>query len=217
MEKMIFVNLKMYLNTKEDVKNYIDKLKGVNMVFFPSSIYIQMFIDNGFICGCQDVSSYLSGAHTSEISAVSIKDIGCLYTLIGHSEVGDNREKEKIKASLDNDLIPILCVGEKKNQDKYETLDRQLSILSDICGEVIIAYEPVWSIGTGNIPSCCDIEDSINYIKSKYPRFKVLYGGSVNENNIDVLNNIKNIDGFLLGTSGVDVGSLLKIKEVVLK
>lgn len=217
MEKMIFINLKMYLNTREDVKNYIDKLKGLKMVFFPSSIYIQMFIDNGFICGCQDVSSYLSGAHTSEISAVSIKDIGCLYTLIGHSEVGDNKAKEKIKVSLDNDLIPILCVGEKKVQDKYETLDRQLSILSDICGEVIIAYEPVWSIGTGNIPSCHDIEDSINYIKSKYPNFKVLYGGSVNESNIAVLNNVKNIDGFLLGTSGVDVDSLLKIKEVVLK
>lgn len=220
MEKMIFVNLKMYLNKKEDIQNYIKALKEKNIIFFPSSIHIGTFIESGFTCGIQNISSHSSGAYTGEISALSAKEMGCHYVLIGHSEVRKNISDEtekKIKIALENNLIPVLCVGEEKNENIKNHLDKQLNVLKNIKGNVIIAYEPVWAIGTGITPTAEEIEKIIDYIKNKYPKFKILYGGSVDESNIEKLNKIKNISGFLLGISGVKISSLLKIEEVVQK
>ena len=220
MEKMIFVNLKMYLNKKEDIQNYIKALKERNIIFFPSSIHIGTFIESGFTCGIQNISSHSSGAYTGEISALSAKEMGCHYVLIGHSEVRKNISDEtekKIKIALENNLIPVLCVGEEKNENIKNHLDKQLNVLKNIKGNVIIAYEPVWAIGTGTTPTAEEIEKIIDYIKNKYPKFKILYGGGVDESNIEKLNKIKNISGFLLGISGVKISSLLKIEEVVQK
>ena len=220
MEKMIFVNLKMYLNKKEDIQNYIKALKEKNIIFFPSSIHIGTFIESGFTCGIQNISSHSSGAYTGEISALSAKEMGCHYVLIGHSEVRKNISDEtekKIKIALENNLIPVLCVGEEKNENIKNHLDKQLNVLKNIKGNVIIAYEPVWAIGTGITPTAEEIEKIIDYIKNKYPKFKILYGGGVDESNIEKLNKIKNISGFLLGISGVKISSLLKIEEVVQK
>ena len=229
MNKLILVNLKMYQSTKEEVDNYLNNLKESPVIFFPSVIYLEKFINHGFVCGCQNISINDPGAYTSEISAKSIKDMGAKYVLLGHSEIRQNLSETdesinlKIKKALDNNLKPILCIGE--NYEEYTQMMTKIIIkrqiekaLKDITEEVIISYEPVWAIGTGKTPTNNEIEDIVNYIKSLFNYdVKVLYGGSVSKENINELNKIKNVDGFLIGKAGLDTSSLEKIIEVVSK
>ena len=114
----------------------------------------------------------------------------------------------EIKRALENDISPILCIGEKKiDRERGSTksvLGNQLASVVNYLTEnersnVIIAYEPVWSIGTGIIPTNKEIKEIIDFIKIKLPNNKVLYGGSANEENIDELKKIEGIDGYLVG------------------
>ena len=150
--------------------------------------------------------------------------MGCKYVLVGHSEIRNNETDEminiKIKIILKNNLIPILCIGESleayNQKQTKEILKKQIqNALKDTNEKVIISYEPVWAIGTGKTPTNEEIIDIINYIKSLFNYdITVLYGGSVSLENIETLNKINNVNGFLIGKAATNPSSLKKIIEV---
>ena len=164
--------------------------------------------------GSQNVSKFENGAYTGEISASQLKSYGVKYSIVGHSERREYQKetdediREKIKRLFESDITPILCVGEtleeRNNNQVEEVLNRELSFVEkDLSKEeqerIIIAYEPIWSIGTGVIPTNEQIEEVFHFIKKKLPKTSVLYGGSANDENIDELKKISLIDGYLLG------------------
>ena len=156
-------------------------------------------------------------SNTAAISPFMIRSIGAKYTLVGHSDnrsEGDTNEmlKDKVLYALKNNLKVVFCVGEnkteKKNKKTFDILKKQLTKVLDKkfnSNNIIVAYEPIWSIGTGNIPTKKELEKTTFHIKKvlktifrkKSPA--VLYGGSVDGNNVRMLKEIKQIDGFLIG------------------
>ena len=149
-----------------------------------------------------------------------LKEIGAEYVILGHSENRSNGEsisliKKKIENSLNQKLSVIFCIGEtlkeKKEKKTFSVLRKQIngSIGKRInINRIIIAYEPVWSIGTGKIPSEHDLTKTFKFIKNELKKnFRVkklpalLYGGSVNDKNIGIFSSISEIDGFLVGTA----------------
>ena len=157
--------------------------------------------------------SYDTGAYTGQVNSRMLKSVGAKYVIIGHSEnrqLGDNDKliNLKIKSATRAGLKVIFCIGEtleqKKNKKTNHVLANQIKNgLKSIKNKsnIIVAYEPVWSIGSGLIPKSYELIKSIAYIKSKLgsKSIKVLYGGSVNSNNVDKLKIIAGIDGFLIG------------------
>lgn len=206
---LVVLNNKCNFNLNEYL-DYQKKLKNLNfkndIVLCPSSVYLSNFELENIFLGSQNVSPFNDGAYTGEISARQLKSLNVKYCLVGHSErrvyFKENNEimKNKIEQLLENEIIPIYCVGElEKNSDNNE-LDEELKILEEIRNneKIIIAYEPLWAIGTGIQPNINELEKIIKLIKEKFPNNKVLYGGSVNE---DSIVNLKSelIDGYLLG------------------
>ena len=157
--------------------------------------------------------SFDNGPYTGQVNSRMLKSVGAKYVIIGHSEnrqLGDNDKliNLKIKSAIRAGLKVIFCIGEtlkqKKNKKTYKVLADQIrNGLKSINNKsnIIIAYEPVWSIGSGLIPKSEDLKKSITFIKSKFGKkfSKILYGGSVNSNNVDKLKFITGIDGFLVG------------------
>lgn len=225
MGKIILVNLKMFLNSKEEVCEYQKKISKYKSKFivFPQNIYLEKFIKNDFIVGSQNISDKENGPYTGEVSAKSIKDLGAQYTLIGHYEVKQkNKEendliKEKVKQALKNNLKVILCIGENiedKNKGKTkEIIENQLRKIKPN-ENIIVSYEPTYSINSNVNPTNEEIINVIKLIKNLGYR-QVLYGGNVNTDNIKNLNNIDIIDGFLIGSDALKSSNLIKIIEVV--
>lgn len=224
MEKIIALNHKMNMSYDE-TKEYINELKKIdlNPIVFPTAIYAKEFIDNKFKTGIQNIYSKNNGPYTGEISPSQAKSLGINYALIGHSERRElfketNEEiNKKIKSALENDLKVILCVGEKKEEDYKVILKNQIeSALNGIDKEIIIAYEPVWAVGTNETPCKEDIKKIIKYIKSltNYD-IMVLYGGSVDSTIIDNLKEVEEVSGFLIGGNSTNISELIKIKEAV--
>lgn len=223
----------MYLDLKS-VKSYLEEIKEINnnLVVCPSTIYLPYFVNNNYQVGIQNISNQLKGAFTGEVSALQAKELGCTYAIVGHSErrqhyhESDDEINQKILLGLEQGLNVILCVGETKEEhDQGKTIERiKQELLTDLnnvkLDQVIIAYEPIWSIGTGAIPTNEEIKDVITNIKAivkdiYYQDIKVLYGGSVNEININTLNQVKEADGFLLGGVSKEVNKLKQIIEVI--
>ena len=169
-----------------------------------------------------------NGAYTGDISASQLKSIGVKYTLVGHSERrkyyhDSDYVNKKIICAINNDITPILCIGETKEERDNnltnirlkEEIDKAFNNISNL-SNIIIAYEPLWSIGTGLIPTNNEIFETISYIKeyvkSQYNfDVKVLYGGSVNNNNILELESVNNIDGYLVGGCSLDTNKFLDL------
>lgn len=203
--------------TKEEFKDYINKLEKLNssnnLIICPSSIYLSSVSTNNIILGSQNVSKYEMGPHTGEVSAKQLKSLGVKYVLVGHHErIKECNEtiediKQKIKLLLNENITPILCVGETKEERQNNSNDKLLKIaqliLSDLTTEdikkIIIAYEPIWCIGTGLTPTWEEIEKTANLLKNNLEINEVLYGGSVNEETIKALKTSSKIDGYLLG------------------
>ncbi len=240
MKKLMVFNFKMNLNYK-DIRDYVENIKGkinnASFVFCPPSIFLPYFISNEYSIGLQNISEYDNGAHTGEISCQQLKSLGGTYTIIGHSERRSEQGEDdlivnrKIKNSLKEGIKVILCIGETKEEREMlrttRVLKREITnglkdVSKDDLKNVIIAYEPIWSIGTGLIPTNEDIEQTIDFISTIVANLyeikpRILYGGSVSEKNIEKLNQINNVDGFLIGGASLDYKKVLKMKEVVEK
>lgn len=180
--------------------------------------------------GAQNVSEFENGAHTGEVSSSMLKECGASVCIVGHSERRKNNLETgeqialKINRLLENKILPIICIGENKQiklSKAQKTILKQLNELnlnSHKTEKIIIAYEPVWAIGTGKVPTKDYIENMCgfikNYIKQNNLKAKVLYGGSYGEKNCEELNKTKNVDGFLIGGASLKEQSIKTILKV---
>lgn len=232
--KYLVCNFKNKL-LKDDILKYNRNLgeieTKVKLVLCPPSIYLSLFDKNGYDLGVQDISSFMDRTITGEIEASQIKSLGATYVIVGHSERRIYKHEinidfiNKINNALENNLNVIYCVGEtlrdKENGSTFEILEKQISeVLNNVeIKNIMIAYEPVWAIGTGNVPSIKEIKENIEFISDllyeKYERkLDILYGGSVNDENIGELCSIKGLSGFLVGGASLDVN---KVKGMILE
>lgn len=204
--------------TKQEFNTYQNELNKITststLILCPSTLNIANFNLGNFHLGAQNVSKDLAGAHTGEISASQLSSYDVEYCIVGHSERRKEQQEttqeiaQKIKNLLKENIKPILCIGEtleeKKSGQVNDIIEKEINAVTELLNEIekqqlIVAYEPIWSIGTGIIPTNEEISVVIEYIKQLLPMTKVLYGGSANEKNIDDLKNCSAIDGYLLG------------------
>ncbi len=218
----------------------IDTVKNAesDVVVFPPAIYIQqvatMVEGTNIKVGVQNISPEAKGAFTGEISLSMVNDFGCDYVLIGHSErrtlYGETNEDvaKKMQAVVDAKLTPVICVGEtleERESGRTEAvIKEQLTSVIDAIGidafnNAVIAYEPVWAIGTGKTatPEEADqVHDFIHCTLKVYDDnisdlVRVVYGGSVNASNVDSLFAKQNIDGALVGGASLEAEGFTKI------
>ena len=199
---------------KNGIKDKIILCVPSTLIYFFTTKIKSKFIS----IGAQNCHYQRSGAFTGSVSASMLKKSGAKYVILGHSEnrsEGDTNQviKKKIESALDQKLYVIFCIGETINEKKKgktfsvirkqmkDSIDKKYNLKS-----IIIAYEPIWSIGTGNIPKVQELKKSFRFIKNEFKKnFKtktfpvVLYGGSVNDGNIRAFSSISEIDGFLIG------------------
>jgi triosephosphate isomerase len=235
---MYFVaNWKMYgnlssLNTLDKVIKFSKskEIKKGRLIYCPPYTLISSFSKKFKNCqigiggqNCHEDKNY--GAYTGSVNSRMLKNIGAHFVIIGHSE---NREKgendklinQKIKSALEAKLKVIFCIGEslseKRKKKTQSILSKQIKVGLDNIkyrSNILIAYEPVWAIGSGIIPKSNDLFKTVKFIKSKFKDKspKVLYGGSVNPQNITNLNEINNIDGFLIGGASLSAKKFIDI------
>lgn len=178
--------------------------------------------------GAQDVSEHTSGAYTGEISGAMIAALGATYTVIGHSErrqyhgEDDALVNAKVKAAFEAGLIPIMCIGEgldirKEGKHVEHTLGQLDGALDGIpvkqVSTLVIAYEPVWAIGTGEVATPADAQEVCKAIRSRLAQLysddvaasaRILYGGSVKSGNIAAIMAEEDVDGALVGGASLD-------------
>jgi len=204
-----------------------DKSKCV--VICPTSIHLDYMIKNKkeFYVGAQNVSQHKVGAFTGEISADCLSDLNVNFCIVGHSErrqffYEKNEEiNNKSENLIKNNIIPIICVGEtledKEKGITNDILEEQLKYSIPISSNFensIIAYEPVWAIGTGLTPTNEEINDTHGFIKghnAKFNKYKVIYGGSVKSNNVKEITSLLNVDGALIGGASLKSDEFTKI------
>lgn len=200
-----------------------------------SDIY-KIIKTTGVAIGGQDCAPHDRGAYTGQVSATSLKQIGCSYCIIGHSEtrlyqhVDNKMVAHAAEQALKNGLTPIVCVGEHKDQyeakETFHVIAEQLApvllMYKNYEGErLCIAYEPVWAIGTGKVPHNTYLHDVYEFIKSLFTEVGLqrtpllLYGGSVDPQTIEQLCKVPQIEGFLIGRASTDFKTLKKIVKLV--
>ncbi len=223
---IIALNNKSNLGKSEfaEYKNKLEKLETNNkLILFPTFLNISDSKLKKIHLGAQNVSISEDGAFTGEISASQLKSYEVEYCIVGHSERRQYQKetnkdiRKKIKNLFSNDITPVLCVGETESERKKGLAEEKIKeeIITATNGltvkeqeRLIIAYEPIWAIGTGIVPTETEIYAVLNLIKKLSPNSPLLYGGSVNENNIDILKKISLIDGFLLGGLSLNLENL---------
>ena len=234
---MYFIaNWKMFgvlnsLNSLHKVLKFLKTFKNnksIKLIYCPPNTLIRpmtkklkkSYIDVG-AQNCHENEAY--GAFTGSVNSKMLKSVGAKYVIIGHSEnrqVGETNKliNNKIKSALKSGLKVIFCIGEtlqeKRKKITKKVLNSQMKLgLNKIQNNknILIAYEPVWSIGTGLIPKSEELYETINFIKKKMKNYKVLYGGSVNPKNINELKTITNIDGYLIGGASQDPKKFIDI------
>jgi len=245
---LIAGNWKMYKTIPEAtafaaaLRGKTDGLSGIDIVICPpfTALYplAALFGDTPVHLGAQDVHWENEGAYTGEISPRMLRDAGCRYVIIGHSErrefggETDASVNRKIGGALAGGLIPILCVGETQAERlagrTEAVVGRQvragLSGIDLADGDLVIAYEPIWAIGTGAASTAADAAAVSRFIRtvcgelygaSRAARVRILYGGSVKPNNIGDFIQESDIDGALIGGASLDPDSFLAIARQV--
>lgn len=231
MNKLIVLNHKMSL-LYDDLYTYIERVNNIdtenNIIICPSNIYLEAFLNNSdWSVGVQNFNYNLEKEHTGEVSTDQLKSLGVEYAIIGHYErVREFNENttiinNKLIAALDSNIIPILCFGEDIDEDYKEVLPKLLdSYLKNINNIefIIFAYEPIYAVGTGTLPSIDKIKEVTafisDYLNKKYDKKPILlYGGSVDSSNIHNIINIEEINGVLVGS----ISSSIKEVERIFK
>jgi triosephosphate isomerase (TIM) len=233
--KLIMGNWKMFgsqgfvLQWLEDFSNQTRPI-NCDFVVFPPFPYLgvmgRLCRDKVIMLGAQNCATHLEGAYTGEVSARMLQDLGCRYVLIGHSERRQlyherNADLErKLDCAQEAGLIPVFCVGETE-QDRtagktFDVLQQQLDcILKYPSLELVLAYEPVWAIGTGKVASPDQVQEVHYYLRQALGKVNVtwsentpiLYGGSVKPQNAHSLLSLRDVDGALVG------GASLKARD----
>ncbi|GAB4029430.1 MAG: triose-phosphate isomerase [Elusimicrobiota bacterium] len=242
---MIAGNWKMHLNCAEaaklaaEIKNGLDPQLKHEVLLAPSFTNLEAvrkeISSSPVLLSAQNMSWEEKGAFTGEVSPAQLKDAGCDYVIIGHSErrkifmETDDMLNRKVKAAFKFGLKVIFCIGEtleeRQNQQTYRVLQTQLNNgLKDISvsetGNMVIAYEPVWAIGTGKTATPQQAEDAHVFVRKELERMfgaqsaealRILYGGSVKAENIDELMAQPNIDGVLVGGESLKADKFLRV------
>ncbi len=222
----------------KEIENY----NGVDIVVCPPYTFIEIIIgrvkNSKLFVGAQNVFYEESGAYTGEISPLMLEDLGCKYIIIGHSErrryFGETNPviNKKIKMIIKHAMTPIFCVGETLEQRRegktHDILNSQIIYgfegIDDFdIQKVVIAYEPVWAIGTGISATSAQAEETQKYIRNIVKSFagekaseniRIIYGGSVNtENALDLLKQ-EDIDGALIGGASLKADSFCEIIRI---
>ena len=199
------------------------------VVICPTAIHLDYLSKNknGFYVGAQNVSEHEEGAYTGEISVRSLIETNVNFCIVGHSErrqifkEKDQDTNLKSQRLIANNVIPIICIGETLEQKEKgitnTVLEEQLmnSIPSSSTFEnTIIAYEPVWAIGSGLTPTIDEIDETHRFIRShndKFNKYKILYGGSVKATNAKEITHLANVDGALIGGASLKSEEFTKI------
>lgn len=236
-KKTIIANFKMN-KTNSEVKEYLKVFKklikgkdaniGICVPYTDLATAVKMSKRTGIIVGAQNINENEKGAYTGEISTGMLKDIGVYATLIGHSErrnyynETDDSVNAKTKKALSESILPIVCIGENLDErtagKTNAVLKKQIKgAFKDISKEdfakVIVAYEPVWAIGTGVVPENKQIVSAMASIRKTIAGLYdeetaqntiIQYGGSVNEKNANEIASLKGVDGALVGGAGLD-------------
>lgn len=223
----------------EGIQAGVYKVTNCTVVVCPPFTALQAvskILDDGPIeLGAQNMSPYTEGAYTGEISPTMLKDLRCRYVVIGHSErrqyfhETDEFVNEKVKTALKYSLIPIVCIGEtleqRESRQFFEVVKTQMDgsladLSKDDIVKTVIAYEPVWAIGTGKTATPEQAEQMHSYIRrllnEKYgqeiaSKIWILYGGSVKPDNISSLMLKPNVDGALVGGASLKADSFSEI------
>lgn len=246
--KLVIGNWKMNksFDEAEDLISEIeDSLENwslqTTVVLCPPSLYLELATDHAdessFLCGAQNCSEYSNGAFTGEISASMIADIGVDFCIVGHSErrkyFGETNSiiAQKVDRVLENMMIPVVCCGEtieeRESAHHFHIVEKQIKeslfhLSNEQFERVVIAYEPVWAIGTGLTATPQQAEEMHAFIRSlienKYGtetafNLHILYGGSCNAKNALELFSQPNIDGGLIGGASLDVKGFIDIIE----
>ena len=238
---LIAGNWKMNLKY-EDIINFKETLydfefdNRVKMVVFPQFPLLYSAKKNlsnyNIEVGAQTCSSELSGAYTGDVSVEIISDIGCKYCIVGHSERREfhnetnNFVKKASSLLFSKNIIPIICVGEtleiknKKITNQFIKTQIKECIPDNISSNLVIAYEPLWAIGTGVIPDYEEIFNIHNFILdelSHIENLKVIYGGSVNTKNCSKIFDLSTVHGALIGGSSLKFKDFLAIYKSAVK
>ena len=217
------------------------RLAEVDVVVLPPFVDIrsvQTLIDGDRLLlgyGAQDLSPYPSGAYTGDVSGPMLAKLGCQYVVVGHSErrayhhEDDALVNAKVKAAIANGIVPILCIGEGLDVREagghvphcMAQLDAALDgLAADVVEKIVVAYEPIWAIGTGKTATPEDAQEVIGAIRARiaelHPgptadRVRVLYGGSVKSSNIAEIMAQPDIDGALVGGASLDAEEFARI------
>jgi triosephosphate isomerase len=208
-------------------------LENMDVVICPPFPYLGLF-DGKLKLGSQNSSQFDSGAHTGEVSVAMLNEFNCEYVIVGHSERrADNEESDvlvalKVEQVLKANLTPILCVGEPENVREDGTLFDYIAAQIDAVlhkvginqfTEIVLAYEPIWAIGTGKTASPAQAQEVHAFIRGHLAKqdvsiaanIVILYGGSVKGNNAEELFSQADVDGGLIGGASLDPKDFLSI------
>jgi len=225
----------------QDISSIDYSPEKIDVIVFPSSIYLSeietCLNSSSVLMGSQNLNENDEGAFTGEVSGKMLKEFNCKYVLVGHSErrhlYGETNEIVALKfmQAIKSGLTPILCVGETKEEKEknktQEVIEKQLSALIKLGGlalleKAMIAYEPVWAIGTGLSASKEDadlvhkfIRDWLKVKEVFSDNISILYGGSVKKENASQLISMPNIDGLLIGGASLDAEQFKGIVQCI--
>ncbi|MXX98512.1 MAG: triose-phosphate isomerase [Gammaproteobacteria bacterium] len=237
---ILVANWKSHGNLKENkiwVEHFLAKppCEGMDIVVCPPFPYIHQLCElcegTAVAVGAQNVSSYEQGAYTGEVSAKMLRDLGCLYVIIGHSErrslyaEDDKQLMQKLQRAIDCGLIPIFCVGEtlqqRENSQTQEVLNRQLSAVASFLkgAPFVLAYEPIWAIGSGRTATPEQAQQAHGFLCEclsvglgvEATEYRVIYGGSVKSDNAKALFAEHDVGGGLVGGASLQAEDFLQI------